>query len=121
MNRKVCHNGRNNGGGKILEACLLCLLKEKGMDYGYGLMTKLSTFGFNEENINIGTLYRCLRKLESQKIVESSWMDSDQGPKKRVYNITSQGEQELENLIGFLENRRSVIEHVLNYYEKTKE
>lgn len=112
-----CYNSQGPG-GRVLEACLLCLLREKGEDHGYGLLTKLAEIGFAEDNINIGTLYRSLRKLEGQGLVESHWTESERGPRKRVYKLTEAGEEELERLIGLLENRKSNIDLVLKYYRK---
>ncbi|HHV39569.1 MAG TPA: PadR family transcriptional regulator [Tepidimicrobium sp.] len=118
-NKEEVHCYKSQGpGGRVLEACLLCLLREKGEDYGYGLLAKLSEIGFVEEHINIGTLYRSLRKLERQGLVESHWMESERGPRRRVYNITERGEEELEDLIDLLENRKGNIDLVLKYYRK---
>jgi PadR family transcriptional regulator, regulatory protein PadR len=39
--------------------------------YGYELMERAAAFGF--EAMNPGTLYRTLRQMEKDDIVESSW------------------------------------------------
>lgn len=114
-------NDKYSNAVRVMETCLLCLLKEGGEAHGYGLMTRLSTFGFSEEDVNISTLYRSLRKLEKQKLVKSNWVESEQGPKKRVYSITFQGKKELEHLINFFKERKSFIEAILTHYEKIKD
>jgi poly-beta-hydroxybutyrate-responsive repressor len=51
--------------------------------YGYELMERASAFGF--EAMNPGTLYRTLRQMEKEGIVESSWETSRGGPARRMY------------------------------------
>lgn len=106
----------NKNYGKIIHACLLCQLKE-GSDYGYELMSKLSYFGIEEEDINISTLYRCLKKLEDLNLIKSSWEGSDFGPNKKIYSITQDGIKELKDLMFFVNKRKNILEKVLQRYE----
>lgn len=62
--------------------------------YGYELMERATAFGF--EAMNPGTLYRTLRQMEKDGIVESSWETSKGGPARRMYTITDAGEAYLE-------------------------
>lgn len=101
---------------RFLEICLLLLLfDQKG--YGYGLIEGLSDFGFTGEDLNIGSLYRSLRKLEDQDLVSSVWEEASQGPKRRVYTITPLGKEELHNWIPVLKQRKARIEHLIEIYE----
>lgn len=106
----------NKNYGKIIHACLLCQLKE-GSNYGYNLMPKLSSFGIEEEDINISTLYRTLKKLEDSNLIESSWEESESGPNKKIYSITKEGIIELDHIILFIKKRKEMLEKVLNRYE----
>ncbi|HEX2108964.1 MAG TPA: helix-turn-helix transcriptional regulator, partial [Rubrobacteraceae bacterium] len=54
--------------------------------YGYELMERAAAFGF--EAMNPGTLYRTLRQMEKEGIVESTWETSRGGPARRMYSIT---------------------------------
>ena len=58
--------------------------------YGYELMERARTFGF--EAMNTGTLYRKLRQMEDNGVVESSWETPGGGPARRMYAITDAGE-----------------------------
>ena len=60
--------------------------------YGYKLMEHAATFGF--ETMNPGTLYRNLRNIEKDGVVESNWdtTTNREGPARRVYSITDVGE-----------------------------
>ena len=62
--------------------------------YGYELMERATAFGF--EAMNPGTLYRTLRQMEKEGIVESSWETSKGGPARRMYTITDAGKAYLD-------------------------
>lgn len=56
--------------------------------YGYDLLQKLKSATFN---IDAGTLYPLLRRLEKQGVLESTWDTSDSRPRK-YYRLSHQGE-----------------------------
>ena len=58
--------------------------------YGYELMERARALGF--EAMNPGTLYRALRQMEKDGVVESSWETSRGGAARRMYTITDAGE-----------------------------
>ncbi|HZJ91042.1 MAG: hypothetical protein GXY99_05980 [Clostridiaceae bacterium] len=100
----------------FLEVCLLLLLyKESG--HGYGLIEGLVHFGFLEEGLNISTLYKTLRRMEKDGLVRSFWEIGDQGPQKRVYDITDKGRHELDCWIDILKLRVERIGKVIYGYE----
>ena len=67
---------------------ILLSLKEWN-SYGYELMERAADFGF--EAMNPGTLYRTLRQMEEEGMVESTWETSRGGPARRMYSITDAG------------------------------
>jgi poly-beta-hydroxybutyrate-responsive repressor len=67
----------------------LVLLREES-SHGYELMERLEEFGF--EQINPGTLYRTLRKMEREGLCGSTWRTSAGGPPCRVYSVTEAGQ-----------------------------
>ena len=123
MNKKKpqCCEGKYQKMERLLEICLLLLLFDQD-GYGYGLIEQLTDFGFTGEDLNIGSLYRTLRKLEDQTLVSSVWEVASGGPKRRVYTITERGKFELHNWIFVLKERKSRIEQLIEAYEeKTSE
>lgn len=62
--------------------------------YGYLLLQKL-----NNKNIDIeaGTLYPLLRRLESQKLLISNWDNNEARPRK-YYQISNYGKEILKKL-----------------------
>jgi PadR family transcriptional regulator, regulatory protein PadR len=67
----------------------LVLLREES-SHGYELMERLAEFGFEE--INPGTMYRTLRRMEQEDLCKSTWETAENGPARRMYLITGSGE-----------------------------
>lgn len=105
---------------RFLEVCLLLLLYDE-VGYGYGLIEKLEYFGFLQDELNVSTLYRTLRKMEKENLVSSRWEEGSQGPKRRVYEITESGRNNLGQWIKTLKIRKAMLEKlILNYEDKTQ-
>ena len=69
---------------------VLLVLKQWNI-HGYLIMQYLSQMGFPE--VDHATLYKELRRLESDGYIESEWQTDGSGPAKRVYKITDTGEE----------------------------
>lgn len=108
---------RQAAGGRFLEACLLCLLKE-GEAHGYALIDQLNEFELIEGELDISVLYRTLRSMEKNNLVSSTWSDSSLGPRKRIYSITEEGQKGLVQWIELLKQRKQRIEQIISQYEK---
>ncbi len=82
---------------KWLTPVALVLLKEES-SYGYELMERIEEeFGF--EQINPGSVYRTLRRMENEGLCSSEWdVRAEEGgpPPRRMYAITDAGEAYLE-------------------------
>jgi PadR family transcriptional regulator len=76
-----------------LIAAALVMLREEG-SYGYELMELLEEGGFGQ--VNPGTLYRKLRRMEREGLCNSEWETSNGSPGRRVYSLTDAGEEYLE-------------------------
>lgn len=77
----------------ILVLATLSQLKEA--KYGYALISSLSERGLDIEQ---GTLYPLLRRLESQGLLQSTW-DVEGSRPRRYYQISPAGERVLEALV----------------------
>jgi PadR family transcriptional regulator PadR len=78
--------------GCLVLAVLAALRREQ---YGYTLRKTLSEHGLE---IDEGTLYPLLRRLESQGLLASEWREEDKR-KKRFYLLSSGGAQVLDQLL----------------------
>jgi len=82
--------------------------------YGYELMERASAFGF--EAMNPGTLYRTLRQMEKDGVVESSWETSRGGPARRMYTITDAGRSYLDFWARSLEQYQQTMDTFFRMY-----
>lgn len=82
--------------------------------YGYELMERTAAFGF--EAMNPGTLYRTLRQMEKEGVVESKWETSRGGPARRMYTITDAGEAYLDFWAEALEQYRRNMDAFFSLY-----
>jgi PadR family transcriptional regulator, regulatory protein PadR len=75
---------------------VLSVLSQLGeQQYGYSLKERLSQQGID---IDQGTLYPLLRRLESQGLLDSEWVLTESRP-RRYYQINAQGKETLQSLI----------------------
>ena len=79
----------------ILELAVMGALYHE-RHYGYSLIRVLS------ENSSIslkeGTIYPILARLDRDGLVRSGWVESDQGPPRKYYTLTSSGRQLFDEL-----------------------
>ena len=80
----------------VLELCILRLVAARPR-YGYELMTILSPW--TQLAATDGTLYPLLRRLERSKDLKARWQESESGPPRKYYSITSAG----LSVLGFME------------------
>lgn len=69
-------------------ACLLILLSE-GSAHGYELLEQVRRAGL--AGAEAGGLYRCLRSMEEDRLVQSWWEPSQSGPPRRTYMLSATG------------------------------
>jgi PadR family transcriptional regulator PadR len=79
----------------VLELCVLRLLNEKA-SYGYEVVTTLEGLGPLATGEN--TLYPLLRRLKSDKYLETFEVVSPSGPPRQYYRLTQRGQQRLKSL-----------------------
>jgi PadR family transcriptional regulator, regulatory protein PadR len=97
----------------FLRPCLLLLLREQPA-HGYELLERLRPFGFDRDDP--GRLYRALRALEKEHLVQSAWEASENGPDRRTYQLTRQGMERLHETAAALEATRDVLGVFLSRY-----
>ena len=77
--------------------------------YGYSLMKSLAEKGLE---IDQGTLYPLLRRLETQGLLSSSWRLEDERP-RRYYVISAEGQKILPKLVKEWESMVQMMGHML--------
>ena len=94
---------------------LLLLLRSSTRGYGYDLRRELSLRGMS---LDPAVLYRSLRDMESAGLIASSWMHSEEGPRRRVYTITAVGRAELGRVAGLVRDSRDAQDAFLVAYRE---
>jgi PadR family transcriptional regulator, regulatory protein PadR len=89
---------------RFAEPALLLLLS-RGPTHGYELLERLPKL-LGDERIDVGNVYRALRALEEEALVESEWQADLPGPAKRTYTLTDDGRAVLEAWLESLESLR---------------
>ena len=77
----------------VIALAVLSQLDEE--QYGYSLLKSLSDAGLE---VDQGTLYPLLRRLESQGLLGSDWRIVDEARPRRYYVISPQGREVLSGL-----------------------
>ena len=101
---------------RFVEPCILFLLSQNP-SHGYGLMEDLEhKCG---EKVDIGNLYRTLRRMEMDGWVKSDWDKNESGPDRRTYTITKEGLHFLKIAIDSLLRTDKLIQRLLVGYKET--
>jgi poly-beta-hydroxybutyrate-responsive repressor len=98
----------------FLRPCLLLLIREQP-SHGYDLLVRLDELGFRRGDP--GWLYRTLRSMEREGLVESRWELSESGPSRRTYRVSEEGEDWLHAWAGSLRETTKVVGRFLDRYE----
>jgi len=99
----------------MLEPALLLLLKEQPR-HGYALLSDLQELEMS--TVHPSMIYRSLREMEELVWITSEWdSDQTQGPPRRTYRLTVEGERVLQNWQKELEKNRALIDLLLKRLE----
>ena len=98
---------------------MLLILRE-GATHGYELADSLADL-VPAERIDMGNLYRMLRALEAEGIVESEWRDDLPGRNRRTYRLTKQGATLLDTWVDALDKASDTITAFLERYRDRRE
>ena len=106
----------------ILELAVMGVLYDD-RHYGYSLIRVLSES--SSISLKEGTIYPILGRLDRDGLVRSEWVESDQGPPRKYYTLTSSGRQlfdelslEFNLLVSLVQQKRKVREH--SEYDRKK-
>lgn len=96
---------------------LAVLAQCRSVQYGYSLKQQLSAAGLD---INEGTLYPLLRRLEGQGLLRSEWLVTEDRP-RRYYTLSTGGSDVLEKLVKEWQDLVGVVANVLPQGDLGKE
>ena len=78
-----------------LELMILTILTREPM-HGYGVAQKLATLSRDEFQVNPGSLFPTLYRLEQDGKLKAEWSASDNNRQAKYYRLTAAGRKQLE-------------------------
>jgi PadR family transcriptional regulator, regulatory protein PadR len=92
----------------ILELAVMGVLYHE-RHYGYSLVRVLTESA--SISLKEGTIYPILARLNADGLVRSEWVESDQGPPRKYYALTSSGKQLFDELSKEFQLLISLVRH----------
>ena len=86
--------------------------------HGYLIEEYLRGVGFL--SLEMSTLYRMLRQLEKDGLLQSTWEPGPTGPARRVYSLTEVGSAWLDQWAGTLDAYRRMLDQFFGLYGKQR-
>ena len=87
--------------------------------HGYLIEEYLRGIGFF--SLEMSTLYRTLRQLEKDGLLNSTWEPGPTGPARRVYSLTDVGRTWLDQWANTLDVYRQMLDQFFGLYGQQKE
>ena len=79
-----------------LALMVLTTLQTMGPQHGYGIARRIEQTSGHLLEVNYGTLYPALLKLEQEGYISSEWGVSENNRKAKYYRLTHAGQRQLE-------------------------
>src|SRR3954466_6170045 len=76
---------------------LILQVLQWGPRHGYGISQAVRTESGERLQVDTGSLYPALHRLEKQKFVAADWTTSDNNQRVRTYRLTAAGRRQLIN------------------------
>ena len=77
-----------------LELIVLQLLRAEPTN-GYDLTLRIQAVSKDVLNVNAGSLYPALYRLEARGLITAAWAETDSGRQAKVYSLTAAGRRQL--------------------------
>lgn len=68
-----------------------------GPQHGYGIAQKILVKSRNILEVQQGSLYPSLHRLEKKGLVTSEWREAESGRMARIYSLTKTGQKQLDH------------------------
>ena len=79
-----------------LALMILKTLETMGPQHGYGVARRIEQTSGDRLNVNYGTLYPALLKLEQEGVIASDWGMSENNRRAKFYRLTRAGRKQVE-------------------------
>jgi len=96
-----------------LDLIVLKTLETLGPTHGHGIAVRVQQVSDNILQLNQGTLYPALLRLEQRGWIQSQWGESENKRKARFYSLTKAGKKQLREETASWERFAGVMQRVL--------
>jgi transcriptional regulator len=97
---------------------VLRTLLTMGAQHGYGIARRIEQTSGGKLNINYGTLYPALLKLEQEGLIASAWGTSENNRKAKYYKLTRAGRRQIDREIRQWEATSAIMARFLSPAEE---
>jgi PadR family transcriptional regulator, regulatory protein PadR len=97
-----------------LDLMVLQTLDSMGSLHGYAIATRLEQVSSGALQLNMGTLYPALMRLEQRGLIRGAWRVTDSNRKARFYAITPAGRRQLTKERSAWDRMAAIIHTVLH-------
>jgi PadR family transcriptional regulator PadR len=84
-----------------------------GPEHGYGILLRIQQVSRDKLQIQQGSLYPALYRLEHQGLITSVWGESENKRKAKFYRLTRAGTRQLQQEVAYWERISEAIRYVL--------
>ena len=100
-----------------LALMILKTLESMGPQHGYGLARRIEQTSGDLLQLNYGTVYPALLKLEQEGFVRSHWGASDNNRKAKFYELTKAGQKQVRKATAEWEQTTEILSRFLTLAE----
>ena len=104
---------------KMIQPVLLLQIYKKP-SHGYELIQNFNYFD-PADLVEPATIYRNLRRMENEGLIQSHWETSESGPARRQYQITDAGLEALKETVMRLAQQKHHIDEFIKTYQALQE
>jgi len=96
-----------------LDLMVLRTLESMGPQHGYAIAARLEQTSDGALQLNMGTLYPALMRLEQRGLLRGAWSVTDNNRRARLYSLTPAGRRELGRSREAWDRMSSIMQRVL--------
>jgi transcriptional regulator len=104
---------KNDAWQGTLALMVLRSLETMGPQHGYGLARRIEQTSGDKLQLNYGTLYPALLKLEQEGYIRSRWGVSDNNRRAKFYELTKAGERHVKKATAEWEQTTEILARFL--------
>lgn len=102
-----------------LDLMVMKTLESMGSQHGYGIAQRLLQVSASALQLNQGTLYPALLRLDQRGWISSKWGTSDNNRRARFYTLTRAGRKQLQREADDWHRMAAIMARVLGGSEQT--